>query len=77
MRAYWLAGRSEMPSGDGDGGGTAGVIAELLDDEVALGSGDGACCHGGAALSREGPAAFLHGLVLSASACLPYWLARP
>ena len=58
---------------NGDDEDTADVIAEILDDdETALDSEDGTGCHGGAALSRESPAAFLHDLVLSASA----WLAQ-
>jgi hypothetical protein len=58
---------------NGDDEDTADVIGEILDDdETALESEDGIGCHGGRALSRENPAAFLHGLVLSASA----WLAQ-
>jgi hypothetical protein len=58
---------------NGDDEDTADVIAELLDDdETALESGDGIGCHGGTALSRENPGAFLRDLVDSAST----WLAQ-
>ena len=58
---------------NGDDEDTADVIGEILDDdETAADFEDGLGCHGGTALSRESPAAFLHDLVLRASA----WLAQ-
>lgn len=58
---------------NGDDEDTADVIGEILDDdESAFDSEDGVGCHGGTALSRESPAAFLHDLVLNASG----WLAQ-
>lgn len=65
-------GRRPDISLNGDDEDTADVIAEILDDETALESEDGIGCHGGIALSRESPAAFMHDLVLKASA----WLAQ-
>ena len=66
-------GRRPDISLNGDDEDTADVIAEILDDdETAHESEDGIGCHGGTALSRESPAAFLHNLVLNASA----WLAQ-
>jgi hypothetical protein len=58
---------------NGDDEDTADVMGEILDDdETALDSEEGIGCHGGTALSRESPAAFLHDLVLNASS----WLAQ-
>lgn len=66
-------GRRPDISLNGDDEDTADVIGEILDDdEIAVDSEDGMGCHGGTALSRESPAAFLHDLILSASA----WLAQ-
>jgi hypothetical protein len=66
-------GRRPDISLNGDDEDTADVIGEILDDdETAADSEDGLGCHGGTALSRESPAAFLHELVLRASA----WLAQ-
>lgn len=58
----------------GDDEDTADVIGEILDDdETAFDSEDGTGCHGGTALSRESPAAFLHDLILNGSG----WLRTP
>lgn len=73
LNDYSRPGRRPDISINGDDEDTADVIAELLDDdETALDSEAGIGCHGGTAMSRESPAAFLHDLILSASA----WLAQ-
>ena len=66
-------GRRPDISLNGDDEDTADVLGEILDDDTtALDSEDGMGCHGGTALSRRSPAAFLHDLVLNASV----WLAQ-
>jgi hypothetical protein len=65
-------GRRPDISLNGDDEDTTDVLAEVLDDDVTtLDSGDGTGIHGGAPLSRESYATFLHELIDAAAA----WLA--